>query len=60
VGTGLELSRPLPPVDLDLFAQYHVLLPRTVSSVDPSGAVLSRGESSGHITVFGMTAGARF
>ena len=59
-GAGLALSRPLPPVDLDLFAQYHVLLPRTVSSVDAGGGVLSRGESSGHVTVVGMTAGVRF
>jgi long-chain fatty acid transport protein len=59
-GTGLALSRPLPSIDVDLFAQYHVLLPRTVTSLDPTGAVLSRGESSGHITVLGMTAGARF
>ena len=60
VGTGLELTKPLPPLDLDLFAQYHVLLPRTVSSVDPSGGVLSQGDSSGHIVVFGMTAGITF
>ena len=60
VGAGVAFSKPLPPIALDLFAQYHVLLPRTVSSVDPSGAVLSRGESSGHITVFGMTAGLTF
>ena len=60
MGTGLSMNKPLPPIDLDLFAQYHILLPRTVSSVDSSGAVLSRGESSGHITVFGMTAGVRF
>ena len=60
VGTGLTLTKPLPPLDLDLFAQYHVLLPRTVTSVDPSGGVLSKGESSGHIAVFGMTAGITF
>ena len=60
VGTGLTLTKPLPPLDLDLFAQYHVLLPRTVRSVDASGAVLSQGESSGHIAVFGMTAGITF
>lgn len=59
-GAGLALSRPLPPVDLDIFAQHHVLLPRTVSSVDAGGGVLSRGESSGHVTVVGMTAGVRF
>jgi long-chain fatty acid transport protein len=60
VGAGLSLSKPLPPIDLDVFAQYHVLLPRTVTSVDASGGVLSRGESSGHITLIGMTAGVRF
>jgi long-chain fatty acid transport protein len=60
VGTGLTLTKPLPPIDLDLFAQYHVLLPRTVTSVDPGGGVLSRGESSGHIAVFGMNAGLTF
>ncbi len=60
VGAGLSLSKPLPPVDLDLFAQHHVLLPRTVTSIDGSGGVLSRGESSGHITVIGMTVGVRF
>ena len=59
-GTGLSLSRPLPPIDLDLFAQYHILLPRTVSSVDPSRNVLSRGESTGHLSIFGMTAGVKF
>lgn len=60
VGTGLALERPLPPITLDLFAQYHLLLPRTVRSIDPNGAVLSEGESSGHVTVFGMTAGVTF
>lgn len=59
-GTGLALSKPLPPIALDLFVQHHFLLPRTVSSVDGGGAVLSRGEASGHITVFGMTAGVTF
>jgi long-chain fatty acid transport protein len=60
VGTGLSLQKPLPPIDLDLFAQHHILLPRTVSSVDPNGNALSKGESSGHVTVFGMTAGVTF
>ena len=58
-GTGVALSKPLP-ITLDIFAQYHVLLPRTVTSMDPDGAVLSRGESSGHITIFGMTAAVGF
>ncbi len=60
VGAGLALSKPLPPIDLDVFAQYHVLLPRAVTSVDGNGGALSRGESSGHIAVIGMTAGVRF
>ncbi|MDB4945471.1 MAG: hypothetical protein JWP97_5005 [Labilithrix sp.] len=60
LGTGLVLSKPLPPVELDLFAQYHFLLPRTVTSEDASGALLSRGEASGHIVLFGLTAGVRF
>ena len=60
IGTGLELSKPMPPIDLDLFAQYHILLPRTVTSTDANGTALSKGDSSGHITVFGMTAGVRF
>ena len=59
-GTGLSMAKPLPPIDIDLFAQYHVLLPRTVTSVDGSGAVLSKGDSSGHMTVVGMTAGVKF
>jgi long-chain fatty acid transport protein len=60
IGTGLSLTKPLPPIDLDLFAQYHMLLPRTVTSADASGAVLSSGESSGHIAVIGMNAGLTF
>lgn len=60
MGTGLSLTKPLPPVDLDLFAQYHVLLPREIRSTDDAGNVLSEGESSGHVTVFGMTAGVSF
>jgi len=73
VGTGLRLAKPFPPVELDLFAQYHFLFPRTVRSVDAAASPasqgraadrpvepLSEGESSGHITLFGMSAGLRF
>lgn len=60
-GTGLTLAKPLPPIDLDLYAQYHILLAQTITSTDPaSGKVLSSGDSSGHITVWGMTAGVKF
>ena len=30
-----------PPIDLDLYAQVHVLVPRTITSTDGSGATLS-------------------
>ncbi len=59
-GVGLALAKPLPPVDLDFFAQYHVLLPRTIRSVDAAGGVQSEGESSGQAKVVGLTAGVRF
>ena len=59
LGGGLSLTKPLPPIDLDFFAQYHILLPRTVTSVDGSGGVLSSGQASGHMTVFGLTAGVK-
>jgi hypothetical protein len=55
-GVGVAID----PVQLDLFAQYHVLLPRTIKSVGSDGATLSEGEASGRMTVFGMTAGVRF
>lgn len=55
-GAGVKID----PVELDLFAQYHVLLPRTIRSVDPSGATLSEGEASGRVTVFGLTGGVKF
>lgn len=53
-GTGLSLVDPLPPIDVDLWGQYHVLLPRTIRSND------QEGESSGWVGAFGMTAGVRF
>ncbi len=59
-GIGLGLGRPLPPIDLDLYAQVHFLLPRTVTSTDFAGGPLSQGEASGHMTMFGMTAGVKF
>lgn len=53
-GMGLSLAKPLPPIDLDLWAQYHVLLSRTIRSND------EEGESSGFVAAFGMTAGVKF
>lgn len=60
VGLGVELVRPLPPVRLDVFAQWHALLPRTIRSVDDAGTVRLEGEASGSIGVFGAAAGVRF
>ncbi len=54
-GFGVALEEPLPPIDVDFFAQYHALLPRTIAS-----SSLSRGESSGHVKAFGLTAGVKF
>jgi long-chain fatty acid transport protein len=59
-GFGVAMARPLPPVDLDLFAEEQLLLPRTITSRDEAGVTLSEGKASGHVTVFGMTAGVRF
>lgn len=59
-GVGLSLDGPFPPVDVDFYAQYHLLLPRTITSTDGAGAELSKGEASGHIKVFGLTAGVKF
>jgi long-chain fatty acid transport protein len=65
-GIGVALDRGLtdhreglPPIDVDFFVQYHLLLPRTITSVDGTGAAYSQGESSGHVKVFGLTAGVR-
>lgn len=53
-GPGLALADPLPPINLDLWAQYHVLLPRTIRSND------QEGESTGYLTAFGITGGVKF
>ncbi len=43
------------PLDLDLMGQLHVLLSRTISSGD-----LSRGDATGTMALFGLTAGVKF
>jgi long-chain fatty acid transport protein len=63
LGYGLSLARPLPAIDLDVFAQLHVLHPRThekdadVAATNPGARGLV---SSGTILAGGMTAGVRF
>jgi long-chain fatty acid transport protein len=59
-GIGVSLADGLPPIDLDALVQYHLLLPREITSTSASGDALMTGESSGSVKVFGMTAGVRF
>jgi hypothetical protein len=59
-GVGLSLTRPLPPIDLDLFAQFHVLLPREIAQTVGTSEAVTKGEASGHIKVFGITGGVKF
>ena len=54
LGPGITLSDPLPPIDVDLWAQHHILLPRTITSNGQAG------EASGYITAFGLTGGVKF
>src|SRR4029079_8144001 len=56
-GIGLSLDGPLPPIDLHVLAQYHVLLPRTITSVDSAGAPLAKHEASGNVKSFGIVLG---
>jgi long-chain fatty acid transport protein len=59
LGFGLSLSRPLPPIDLDTYAQVHWLLPRTVSS-DLGDGSAERTKVGGRIVVYGLLAGVKF
>lgn len=59
LGFGLSMKAPLPPIDLDVYTQLHVLLPREVTSDTGSGAV-EKTKVGGHIAVYGFLAGVRF
>jgi long-chain fatty acid transport protein len=59
-GFGLALSRPLPPLSIDLYGQVHTLLSRSIRVVDPGGSTVNEATSDGHIQVFGITAGIAF
>jgi long-subunit fatty acid transport protein len=63
LGYGLGLSGPLPPIDLDVFAQLHVLHPRTHTksagvAADNPGA--PETDTHGLIVAGGLTAGVSF
>jgi len=63
LGYGAALADPLPPITLDLFAQAHVLLPRTIESdaaSTPAGPVRSVGRVSGTVLSMGLLAGVAF
>jgi hypothetical protein len=63
LGYGVALNNPLPPVTVDLFAQAHVLLPRTIESdaSNPGGvSVDSVGRVSGTVLAAGLLAGVSF
>jgi hypothetical protein len=59
LGLGVSLSRPLPPIDLDTYAQVHWLLPRTVTS-ELGGGSEERTRVGGRIVVYGFLAGVKF
>jgi hypothetical protein len=59
-GGGFTLRDPLPPVELAVFGQFHVLLPTSHDTVDGSGAVSPLGRASGHVLAGGATVGVRF
>jgi hypothetical protein len=63
LGYGVALKGRLPAVTLDLFAQAHVLLPRTLTSDaedTPSGPVNSVGRVGGTVLAAGLLGGVAF
>lgn len=59
VGFGLSMKAPLPPIDLDVYSQLHVLIPREITSESGPGTS-ETAKVSGRIAVYGMLAGVRF
>jgi len=59
LGFGLSLKGPLPPIDLDVYAQLHLLLPREMTS-DLGGGASEKTKIGGRIAVYGILAGVRF
>jgi long-chain fatty acid transport protein len=58
--SGVGVSFRGAPVDLDVFTQYHALVPRTITSVDALGAPITSERDSGFVKVFGLVLGVRF
>jgi long-chain fatty acid transport protein len=63
LGYGLELRDPLPPITIDLFAQAHVLVPRTIeadAADTPTGPVTNRADVGGTVLAAGLLVGVTF
>ncbi len=61
VGGGVRLGDPLPPLDLDFFAQYQLLVPTQIESVSArTGAVLDEAKVTGYVLAGGTRVGVRF
>ena len=61
LGGGIELRSPLPSLTLDLFAQLHLLQPRTMTlHPGPSGDPSSEARVSGSVLVGGVVLGVKF
>lgn len=59
-GAGVELKKPLPPLTIDVWGQYHQLLSKKVESTASDGTVLSSGDASGHVLAGGLIVGVQF
>ncbi len=59
-GAGLRMAAPLPPIDIDVYGQYHALLPTTHETVDAAGNTSPLGRASGHVLAGGIVTGVRF
>ncbi len=63
LGGGIELSRPLPPLTIDLYGQLHLLAPRTETLHPAPGGDASSSspaDVSGSVLVGGMIVGVTF
>jgi long-chain fatty acid transport protein len=56
--TGLGVRFPRAPFEVDLYAQWHALLPREQRFAAAQGA--GTATAFGHVLAFGMTTGVRF
>ena len=59
LGFGVSLKAPLPPLDLDVYTQLHLLLPREITS-DLGGGAEEKTKVGGRLAVYGFLAGVRF